>query len=215
MSDCLSDESIKKIINTVLGTTDDDSDLIEPLLRLWKRGKNKLGNLYGDETDLVISKCLEVSPFFCFQVLTNVYGIWWSNTIISDYEKSIVTLVALLVTKQMKQFDVLQKTFFVSGGKRETLKAIIDYMNNKKYITHNTYDTVLNLTNDADASTLNEVEIYLIEIAANTALENSLDFVIQHKPAQWDQTKVLVSINHLLTYLGCPPIWNATSSIKS
>lgn len=206
----LSKAEIKKIIQLVLGEDNKDPLISELMYLLWKRGEAKLTQLYGNDVSLVIDKCLSVSPYFCFQVVTNIYGVWWSSQVITDYQKSLVTIVALLSTAKMNQFSVLLNTFLSTGGSHSKLKSIIELMHADQTISEKVYQEVSGTIYEV-ASKLNDEEIYLVKMASLIAVGKSIEPCFElNIPVTLSKDRVVFSINHLLTYLGCPVVWDAT-----
>lgn len=197
------------IIKLVAG---DDSQLNSALMCLWHRGKEKLIQLYGDDHVDVIQKCFQVSPYFCFQVVTNVYAIWWQLDVLTDYEKSLVTCCALLATKQLNQFSVLINTFYISGGDEVKLSLIVNYMLKKRYVDVKTVDLIE--CSDSQINQLSDEEMMWIDLAAIISLQGDIDDFKHRLANSIDKNRIIVAINHLITYIGCPKVWNGTLKLE-
>ena len=200
-----------EVISSVVG---DNEVLLRSCADLWDEGEAKLFFLYGDSYSEVIAKCLAVSPYFCFQVVTNIYAIWWNLDGVSDYDRSLVTCGALLASGRVQQFQVLVNTFLHTGGSQGKLAAILIYMRQQDYIDSDTLAAIEIEKSEATID-LSEAELFFIDMACMAAKAKDITAILAKVPEGYSKQQLVKLMNHLLTYIGCPLVWDGTMQLNN
>jgi|GEM_PF-3524378 len=191
---------------------------------MWDNGVKVFEKLYGDKAHDVIKLCYEVSPRFCLHVVTVVYGLHWNWSDPSDYDKSLMTNLVLILDKSFNQFKVLMLTFLHSAqqmGKNghTILLAAIEYLSQNEWLSPEDKATAEQLLKDDPSYTedtnteLSDEDLEITKLAVMTALKKDADTVQLTKI--FPLSKMQNLIFHANTYVGCPRVWDASSDANN
>jgi hypothetical protein len=191
---------------------------------MWETGLRVFEKFYGDNAQKVMRMCYEVSPRFCLHVVTVVYGTHWHWTDPSDYDKSLITTVALILDTSFNQFKTLQDTFFQSAksiginGPARLLQAI-QWITQKGWLLPQQYQLAQEIIESASNSTdfknehLTDQDKEIIKLAVMATLrKNKNEVGLDGLFSKEEMQKLFF---HLNTYLGCPRVWDACTAICS
>ena len=143
---------------------------------------NMVEKLYGTKIGkLVYDRCQELSEDFNKRVQEYVYDIMWAKPGMTLQEKSLITVVSLIVSNRAEQLKVHLWGLFHQGYTPEDILAILNYMLENQYIntienakkilfdSKNEYDEIVNATLSSKKT---------IDLTNNSREKNIIDFAV-------------------------------------
>jgi hypothetical protein len=202
------------------------NDSIKSALQImWDSGASVFEKLYGNKAQEVIRLCFEVSPRFCLHVVTVVYGMHWNWSDPSDYDKALMTNVALILDRSFNQFKVLMFTFLHSAKNENKdgygiLLEAVTYMTDEGWLLpQNKEKAELIIKSEpgydalAQSSCLSSHDKSIVKLAALAALKkNAIEVDLSDEMSLSSMNNCLF---HASTYLGCPRVWDGSMEVNN
>jgi alkylhydroperoxidase/carboxymuconolactone decarboxylase family protein YurZ len=178
--------------------------------------------LYGEvEAARVSARCYQVDSFFGHWVSEQIYGVLWELPPLSFYEKSLVTVVALIVLEREEQLQIHFKGLLYLGRDIDFILQMIAFLlKNKSMTSADSAVKMLELATSQQHLLLKLDGQRTPELSPHDkALINLSALVVKAKQAEvtvfikdlltqnkLTEEEVRGVMRHLMTYCGCPPV---------
>lgn len=185
--------------------------------------------LYGETiAEAVYNRCQQMGEDFNKRVQEYVYDtIWGGNNIIDLFDKSLVTIVSLIISGKAEQLKIHFWGFLNQGGNPADVKDIIFYLSEKDY--NFDYDNVISILEQAENEFTNVFGCELNEQGRidvhETRLQTIIDYVAcivvgdnektKHcikqalQKCQLSESEMKIIAQHAAVYCGFPVEMNA------
>lgn len=185
--------------------------------------------LYGEEEAVkVAARCYEVDAFFGQWVNEQIYGVLWELPPLNFYEKSLITVIALIVLGREEQLQIHLKGLLNLGKDTAFIFQLINFLleneyiinadnaiNSLTYITKQNHPVPVALSelNSSTSSSENKFssrELSFIKLSVLIAktdkeeLNNIIETYLSSKMLSEEEIRGVC--RHLMTYCGCPPV---------
>lgn len=185
--------------------------------------------LYGEEEAVkVAARCYEVDAFFGQWVNEQIYGVLWELPPLNFYEKSLITVIALIVLGREEQLQIHLKGLLNLGKSPIFILQLVNVLLENKYIINsdNAINSLASITKlkhplpealrDSNLSaassedTLSSRELSFIKLSVFIAkadkeeLNNIIETYLSSKILSEEEIRGVC--RHLMTYCGCPPV---------
>lgn len=192
--------------------------------------------LYGEQEAIkVLDRCYEVDDFFGAWVSEQIYGVLWELPPLNLLDKSLVTVISLIVLGKEEQLEIHLKGIFNLGKNTYFILNSLSYLRECGYL--NASDKILEVlkraTNQTDepqkiesvnnATLLNKMPLSsrdaaLIKLSALVAIgdnEKTKDFIKELLLENTLSTEEIRAVfRHQMTYCGCPCTMNGFSLLN-
>jgi alkylhydroperoxidase/carboxymuconolactone decarboxylase family protein YurZ len=186
--------------------------------------------LYGEEEAArVHARCYQVDPFFGHWVSEQIYGVLWELPPLSFYEKSLITVVALIVLEREEQLQIHFKGLLYLGKDIDFILQIIAFLLKNKFMT--SADSAVKMLESATSQQhlllkldgqrtpeLSPGEEALINLSALVVKAKQEDTTILIKDLltqnKLSEEEVRAVMRHLMTYCGCPPVMSGLGILQ-
>lgn len=177
--------------------------------------------LYGKEkAQQVYDRCESLDPVFNQYVQMYIYDHVWADDSLSMREKSLATLVTLLVLAKEEQLQIHLIGFYYLGGTAMEIAQLLQFLQQHGYLSD--IDTeqamIAKVEGGAGEGQLSEQELSFIQLAAciakgdNAATQQALQQVQQQKRYSEEQIRTL--FRHQMIYCGCPCAMNGFAVLQ-
>lgn len=188
--------------------------------------------LYGqDLSDAVYSRCQELGGEFNELVQRVVYDVFWARSGLTLKEKSLITVLSLIVLNKEEQLQIHLTGYFHQGGNPQEILQILSYMKNSGYISSaDKASAILNkVTGENSVISANAQEIIsslnfnenlkgFIDLAARIALgdnaktEACMRTLLKNQALSREQIQNVML--HQIVYCGFPCTMNGFAVLK-
>ncbi len=180
--------------------------------------------LYGEKIAAVVyARCQELGEDFNVRVQEYVYDTIWAKPGIALKEKSIITIVALILANKAEQLKIHLWGLFHQGCTPEDVETILNYLIEKNYISKTEHASKILKDSAREYFQMTQSEfsqLSTIDIKNQTREKNIIDFaahiVIGDIPKTENCAKILLENNkisiddmkhimqHIAVYCGFP-----------
>jgi len=198
-------------------------------------------DLYGsEEAQKVIKRCYEVNHVFGEWVCDKIYRELWELPPLTLFEKSLITIISLIVLKKEEQLEIHLKGLINLGRNIHFISLIINFLRDNDFIDNSQFEMVNNLLNaNLEQKTTSEPnmkvfghqrllssrEKIMIRLASYVAIgelkniENSIKEILDKDLLTTvdnsSEQYICGIFLHQMTYCGCPCTMNAFAVLNN